>query len=293
MIKSMTSYAAYEKVFEDISITVEVKTYNGKFLDVILKAYPYSYNFFEDKIKKVVSDYIVIGRVEIRLTIKNNASDYVTFSIDKQKAKNYYEACLKLCEILKLDTSILPELVLKHPNIIQQEEPNVDYEKLLEPISFCIKKALEDLNIMREKEGDFIASDIKTRIAFIKEKLKLIEAEAEGVTKAYRKKLIERIEKLIDTVNIDENRIAQEIAIFADKSDITEEIIRAYSHLRQFQNFIDSEASEGRKINFIIQELNREFNTIGSKTAEFNIASMVIEIKAELEKIREQIQNVE
>ncbi|MBW1650206.1 MAG: YicC family protein [Deltaproteobacteria bacterium] len=293
MIKSMTSYATYEKAFEDISVTVEIKTYNGRFLDAVLKAYPYSYNIFEDKIKKIVSDYIVRGRVEIRLKIENKAPESVKFSIDKQKAENYYAALLEICETLNLNASVLPKLVLKHPGIIKPEEPDADHEKLLEPIIFCIKKALEDLNIMRKKEGDFIAADLKTRIAFIKEKLNAIEAEASEVTKAYGKKLMERIKDIVDMIDIDENRIAQESAIFADKSDITEEIVRARSHLKQFENFIDADASEGRKINFLIQELNREFNTIGSKTTEFKAASIVIEVKAELEKIREQIQNAE
>ena len=139
MIKSMTSYAAYEKTFEDISATVEIKTYNGRFLDTVLKAYPYSYNIFEDKIKKTVSDYILRGRVEIMLKIENNSEASAKFSVDKQKAKSYYTACRNICETLNLDTSILPELVLKHPGIIKPEEPDADYEKLLEPIMFCIK----------------------------------------------------------------------------------------------------------------------------------------------------------
>ncbi len=293
MIKSMTSYAAYEKTFEEASVNVEMKTYNSRYLDITLKANPYSYNIFEDKIKKITSNHIVRGRVEIRLKIENNAGDGAQFTTDTQKAKNYYQAALTICKDLNLDASVLPQLVLKYPDVIKQEEPDTNYEKLYEPIIFCIKEALKDLDIMKKKEGDFIAADLKTRITFIKEKLDIIETEAKESAMTRQKKLIDRIKNIIDTIDIDENRIAQETAILADKSDITEEIVRARSHLKQFQNFIDAETSEGRKINFLIQEINREFNTIGSKTTEIIVSSIVIEIKAELEKIREQIQNAE
>ncbi len=293
MIRSMTAFARSEKMEKKFSIVIEIKSYNHRYLDIALRV-PNGYLALEGKIKDFVTDSITRGRVEIIITIKEDIQDTLAFEINEPKAVKYYDALVRLKEMLKLDGEVSLDLLVNQEEIIKPIWMSKDLSAAWTAVRGCLHEALNDLDGMRRQEGEALAKDFDKRLARIEHYIDQIESDSVDLMQHYQTRLRARLSTLTKgVVDLEPERIMQEAAFLAERSDITEEIVRAKSHLRQFRLFMDSEEPGGRKLNFLLQELNREFNTIGSKTESSNAVHKVVEVKSELEKIREQVMNVE
>ena len=293
MIKSMTGFAVADKTADAITVTADMRAYNNRHLDVVLRIPP-SYMVLEDKIKALVAKRIARGRVEIKLQIKDESEQAAAFEIDRPRANALYNILKHLKTEFDLGGAISIENLVSLGGIIKPVEPADEPGSLWETISDCLSQGLDGLEHMRQKEGDFIAADLSARLDFIEQSTAEIKQVSQAVLAQYQERLKERIAVLTrDTVEIDPARLAQEAAFLADRSDISEEIVRAESHLKQFRRIMAAEEPAGRKFNFLLQELNREYNTIGAKIGHADTSHKIVNIKSELEKIREQIQNIE
>jgi uncharacterized protein (TIGR00255 family) len=293
MIKSMTGFAAAEVIDGDISVSADIRAVNSRYLDLALRIPP-NYAGLEEKIKAVVNRKIARGRLEVKIQIKDATEGGVSFEIDWARAEGMYAALNQLADQLGLDSDITVDHLLSVGGMIKPVDTIDDSDKAWQTVDACLSRAIADLETMRCKEGDFIANDLFARLDLIETSLMDIKSSSADLIERYQERLKERIAVLTqETVEIDAARLAQEAAFLADRSDISEEIVRAESHIEQFRQIMRSDESGGRKLNFLLQELHREFNTIGSKIGHAETAHKVVEVKAELEKIREQIQNVE
>ncbi len=293
MIKSMTAYARSDFTAPALSIAVEIRGYNSRHLDTALKLY-HRYALLEDKIKKTLSRAVTRGRVEIRVSITETVENQQLFTINAPMADAYYETLSALKNRLHLTADISLELLATRSGIIDTADPEVNTDAIWPHLETCLNTALADFDAMKKTEGTALEADLKERLAFIESRIDEIESRADGLLPVYQEKLKNRITALTQgMVEIDPARIAQEAAFLADKSDISEELVRARSHLMQFRAMMKEAASCGRSLNFLIQEFNREFNTMGSKAADADIVHVIVAAKTELEKIREQIQNIE
>ena len=293
MIKSMTGFADYKMEVNDISAFVEIRSYNSKHLDINFKT-SYLYRSFESKIKDLVSKKITRGRIEISLRVINNSEHIYAFDVNEGKAKSYYDALVKLKKLLDIPGEISLELMIGAGEMIKPAEIETDMTEEWIIIKKAVNGALLDIDTMRQREGDFITDDFKKRLQYLHGAINKIENEAIDLIPFYQERLKERISILTKgVVDIDPARIAQEASFLADKSEISEEIVRAKSHIEQFITIMDSDEPAGRKLNFLMQELNREFNTMGSKAGNSKVSHIIVDVKSELEKIREQVQNIE
>lgn len=293
MIRSMTAFSGAEKTSEKMTVSIEIRSYNSRYLDVILRL-PQSYNGLEEGIKAMIGEKIARGRIELRIQIRDESEEAYRFDIDEPKAKAYHQAIVRLREILGIDSPITMEMMAGMNSIIRPADTEKDGDKLWSVLQSCVAEAIDGLNAMRKAEGDFIAKDLTERLNHIRACAESIEVSSDGLLLLYQERLKERISALTGgMVEIDPARIAQEAAFLADRSDISEEIVRVKSHIGQFRTIMDSPEPGGRKLNFLLQEFNREFNTIGSKTTKAQVSHIVVEVKSELEKMREQVQNIE
>ena len=293
MMKSMTAYARSEKTADKINISTEIRSYNSRYLDVSLRIM-HGFNVLEEKIKALIIEKIARGRIEMSLQINDGSDEAYNFEINIPKAKAYYDRLVQLQDQLGLHSEIAVDLLVREGGVIRSEEIGRDMDAVWPVVRDCVDEALNNLVEMRKKEGAFIALDITGRINRIEESIHLIEKESSDLLFHYQQRLKERIAALTrGMVEVDPERITQEAAFLADKSDISEEIVRVTSHIKQFRTIMNSEEPAGRKLNFLLQELHREFNTMGSKTEKAHVSHTVVEVKSELEKIREQLQNVE
>ncbi len=293
MIYSMTAFSHAEKKEKDLSVSVEIRSYNSKNLDIALRLH-HGYMVFEDRIKNLLKDGLTRGRIEIKVVVLDQSEEACAFDVDEVRAAAYHKALVRLKDKLKLEVDIPIDILARANGVIVPADPDRELEENWPAIKDCLIAALADLKSMREKEGAFIHKDFFERLEYIERNIDLIKEESTDLLVHYRDRLKERISALANgIVDIDPGRIAQEAAFLADRSDITEEIVRALSHIQQFRTIIESDVPAGRKLNFLLQELNREFNTMGSKTGKADVAHRVVDVKTELEKIREQVQNIE
>lgn len=293
MIKSMTAFSRVEQTVDHFSSIIEIRSYNSRYLDVVARI-TRGYLILEDRIKSMISKKVTRGRIEINVQIEDNLDETLEFDLDTGRAKAYHEVLLKLKNLCNIKTEVGLDFLAGTTGIITHKEKERDMDACWHVVEKCLAKAIEDLNHMRSREGTNIATDMAKRIDYIEKSLIQIRDKSDDLLDYYQKRLKERIGSLAKgIVELEPARIAQEAAFLADKSDISEEIIRVESHLEQFREISNSEDSSGRKLNFLLQELNREFNTIGSKTEKAHISHIVVDVKSELEKIREQVQNVE
>jgi len=293
MIKSMTAYARSEKKEKKLSVTTEIRSYNSRYLDIALRV-PHGYHIMEDKIKGLIAEHITRGRIEISVQIREDAEEQMAFEINEPLAAAYYKALVHLKSKFDIDDEINLDLLTSAAGIIKPAEIDRDMETYWGVVKDCIAGALFELDTMRKKEGNFIFRDVAGRLDYIEQCIHQIESQAEELMPIYQERLKERISALTNgMLDIDPARIAQEAALFADRSDISEEIVRAGSHIKQFREIMTSDEPGGRKLNFLLQEFNREFNTMGAKASNASVSHIIVEVKSELEKIREQIQNVE
>ncbi|MCK4388632.1 MAG: YicC family protein [Desulfobacterales bacterium] len=289
----MTAFGRAEKTTEGRIYTAEIRSVNSRYGDIIVRV-PSQLLPIEDQIKKLVATRISRGRVEVIIKVKNGSQAVPDIHIDLPLAKAYHGALCELNETLQMEEKIGLQTLLGVRGIITATEPEEDLGKTWSVLSSCIREALENIDAMRISEGMAIYQDFQKRLQSVEESLSRIKAMAPSILSQYHDRLKERIITLTQgTVEIDPNRLVQEAAFLADRSDVTEEIVRAESHLKQFRSMIESEDPTGRALDFLLQELNREVNTIGSKGGDVQLSHIVVELKSELEKLREQVQNVE
>ncbi len=293
MAKSMTGFGIGECKNENYSITVECKTINHKYLDINPRM-PRNISFLEDKLRILLKDYLKRGRVDIFVKFEKINSSGTNLIYDEDLALQYFNILNRIKSEFKIMEEICVTDISKFPEVVKVSEVEEDDELMWKMLSEATEISLKNLCEMRLAEGKKLEKDIIERTVTLSKNILKIEKYADTVEIEYKEKLNNRIKELLeDPSAIDESRIAQEVAIFADKSSITEEVVRFKSHINQLRDTIVSDDSIGRKMDFLIQEMNRETNTIGSKTSNINITNLVIDIKSELEKIREQIQNIE
>lgn len=293
MIKSMTAFASAENMQDNLTVAVVIRSYNSKSLDIALHIHN-KYIYLEDKIKRLIPEWLARGRIEIKVRIVDDSEAAEAFDVNEPMAVAYHNALIRLKSILDIDTKISLDSMANIAGLIKPAENEIDIETCWDVTKNCMTKAMNDLCLMRQKEGDFIKNDIENRIDCIEKTVKKITEISDDLLPHYQNRLKERIHALTKgLVELDTGRIAQEAAFLADKSDISEEIERVVSHINQFRTIMNSNEPSGRKLIFLLQEFNREFNTMGAKTGNLTAAYMIVDTKTELEKIREQLQNVE
>ena len=293
MIKSMTAFSQVSKTTDAITIDVTIRSYNSRHLDIALYS-PDACQMFEEDIKKIIAGIHDRGRIEIRLAVQDDETDLDQFEVDEAKVSAYFKALKKIKDDLELTSDISITHILSAKNMIVPSKKEFDPDRLWQAIGPTVEAAGIQLDVMRKKEGENLYADLAERMDYIEDNLKQIEKGAADIPPIYKQRLMERITYLTsETDGLDSVRLSQEAAILADKSDVSEEIVRLYSHINQFRDILDSENSQGRKLNFLIQEFNRELNTIGAKAGNADLSHKVVDLKSELEKIREQVQNIE
>ena len=291
MIKSMTGFGRGKYENEGRTYTVEIKSVNHKYSDINVRL-PRFLNSVEDKIRKRVAEVISRGKIDIFVSFENYSSKGTTIRINKELAKEYIKELKSLAEEadLRFDLSVID--VSKFPEILKLEDEDND-ELIGQEVMIALDDALEKFVSMREVEGQKLVEDIERRIYLIQDKVNEVTKFSSTLVEEYMTRLQTRVNELLAPGTVDETRLMQEIVIFSDKSSIEEELTRLKSHISQFLELIKQSSPIGKKIDFLIQEINREVNTIGSKANSLDITNIVIEIKTEVENIREQIQNIE
>ena len=292
MVKSMTGYGRAEEVFDGCTITVELRSVNNRYLDCSVRI-PRLYLFAEEAVKARVQGVISRGKVDVFVTLDNAGAGRVRVCVNKPVADGYYAALKQLAEEYGLSGEISVSLLSHFPEVLLAEKAEEDPEQVAGNICRVLDRALADFDRMRAREGERLKEDILSRAALIEEKVSLIEARSPQTVSEYRAKLEERMNEVLSNTQLDPARILTEAAIFADKVAVDEETVRLRSHTEQLREMLSKGGAVGRKLDFLIQEFNREANTIGSKCSDIGIAGQVVDIKAEIEKIREQVQNIE
>ena len=296
MVRSMTGYGRGIYSDNQRSITVEVKAVNHRYCDITVKM-PRKYSFAEEKIKAAAKEVMRRGKIEIGVSIDNFGKSETDVNLNLEVAKRYYDALTRLGQSFELsgDGQVPLSLLAGMTDVLTTVPAADDEEEFTRELMAALKEGLGGISAMRTVEGEKLALDILKRADIIENTKNLIAERAPKIEREYKEKLKARITELLDgSVEVPEDRLALEAAIFADKANITEEIVRLGSHIDQLRTFINGdEETVGKKIDFLVQEMNREANTIGSKSNDMDITSWMLELKAEIEKIREQVQNIE
>lgn len=292
MIKSMTGYGRAQQTLEGMNISVEIKSVNHRYFEFSSKT-PRTYGFLDEKLKSYFQSKIARGKVECFVYIESLENEDCTVAVNASLANGYINALRELSEKFSLENDITVTSLAKYYDIFSVHKAEADEEKIWNCVRSVADSALESFLSMREREGEKLKADILSRCDTIIENVAFIEERSPKTVEEYNAKLLERMKNLLGDVHIDEQRILTEAAIYADKIAVAEETVRLRSHVSQMHEFMNSEVAIGRKADFLVQEFNREANTIGSKAQDVEIAKKVIDIKAEIEKIREQVQNIE
>ena len=288
----MTGYGRGEANLNGRPITVELRSVNNRYLDCTVKL-PRIYVFAEDAVKSRVQSRISRGKVDVYITIGPSANGDVAISVNKPVADGYYAALKDLRDTYGLRDDISVSLLSRFQDVFLVEKTQEDLEALSADICSVLDLALDDFDAMRTREGEKLCQDVRSRAATIEGLVSKVEKRSPGIVADYRAKLVARMNEVLQNTQIDESRILTEAAIYADKVAVDEETVRLRSHLSQLDHMLSQGGAIGRKLDFLIQEFNREANTIGSKCSDIETAGYVVDIKAEIEKIREQIQNIE
>ena len=292
MVKSMTGYGRARQTLNGRDITVEVRSVNNRYLDCTVKV-PRTYIFAEDSVKARVQKAVSRGKVDVFITIDAAAADETVVAVNEPLARGYYEALTRLKDMFSLEDGLNAVTLAKFPDVLTVTKAEEDLESVAADICAVLDEALAAYNAMRTVEGGKLREDIAGRADTIEAVVGKVEERSPQTVVAYREKLLARMQEVLQSTAIDESRILTEAAIFADKIAVDEETVRLRSHLSQLRTMLESDQPIGRKLDFLIQEVNRECNTIGSKCNDLTIAQDVVNMKAEVEKIREQVQNIE
>ena len=291
-MKSMTGYGKSKLEINGRSYTVEIKSVNHRYCDVNVRL-PRNISFYENEVKKIISNNVSRGKIDVFIEYANYTNEGKDVIINKDLAKLYIKELKELAAEEGLNDSFRITEITKMPDVLQIKVDEGENDVILQELMQCLKEATNNFINMRLEEGKKIREDLVKRLNHIKEMVEEIFKNTTGLIEEYVVKLGDKIKEILKTDIIDETRLSQEIVIFADKSSIQEELTRLNSHIQQFEALIYREGAIGKKLDFIIQEMNRESNTIASKSVKLEITNLVIEIKTELEDIREQIQNIE
>lgn len=292
MVKSMTGYGRARESKSNRDITVELRSVNNRYLDCTVKM-PRAYIFAEDAVKARVQKAISRGKVDVFVTIDSKGADEAVVTVNESLAKGYFQALKQISGLLGLTDEISTAAIAKFPDVLTVTKAEEDLESIAADICAVLDEALENYNTMRATEGGKLAADISGRLDTIEALTGKVEQRSPETVKEYREKLTARMLEVLQSTTIDEARILTEAAIYADKIAVDEETVRLRSHVSQLRDMLVSNEPMGRKMDFLIQEVNRESNTIGSKCNDIAIARDVVALKAEVEKIREQVQNIE
>lgn len=293
MIVSMTGYGRAEVSKKDITATVEVRSVNSRYLEVTTRL-PRTLSHRENDVKEVVKSYVTRGKVSVLVSLAVETNGALPVKINVDAAKAYYKLLDRLRKEVKLKEPVNLSHLLQFSEVLEGAEENEVGEREWQVVEQALHKAMKEFNVMRAKEGKELAKDLKKRIEWIDSTVDRIEKLSKERIPEERKRLQERVAQLLgDKTVIDQNRLELEVALLSDKLDVTEECVRYHSHNKFFLETMVKEEAAGRKLNFLVQEMNREANTIGSKSSDSTIAHLVVQLKEELEKIREQLQNVE
>ena len=289
---SMTGYGRARQMIGNKEITVELRSVNHRFLEYSSRV-PRAYAYLEDKLKNLVKESVSRGKVDVFVTIDATGADETVVSINEALARGYYEALTRLKESFGLEGSITPDMLAKFPDVLTVTKAEEDVDAIAADICAVLDSALASYNEMRAVEGAKLAEDVGSRADTIEETVGRVEQRSPETVAAYRQRLETKMMEVLQSATIDESRILTEAAIFADKVAVDEETVRLHSHMAQLRTMLAGDIPVGRKLDFLVQEINRECNTIGSKCNDLTIAQDVVNMKAEVEKIREQIQNIE
>ena len=292
MIKSMTGYGRAREVLNKRDITVEVRSVNNRYLDCTVKM-PRMYAFAEDAVKQHVQKAISRGKVDVFITVDASAADVAKVTVNRELAAQYAAALRELAGVCGTESHVTPEQLSRFPDVLTVTKADEDLETVSADLCAVLDKALAAYNEMRAVEGAKLAEDIGNRLVFIENYTSQVEERSPQTVAEYRAKLTARMQEVLQSTTIDQQRILTEAAIYADKVAVDEETVRLRSHVAQLRTMLTSDEPMGRKMDFLIQEVNRESNTIGSKCNDITIAQVVVGLKAEVEKMREQVQNVE
>lgn len=292
MIKSMTGYGSAKGDVNGLVITVELKSVNNRFLDCSVRM-PRSFLFAEDTVKSVVQQHISRGKVDVFVSVDSSLAGDMAVKVNEPLLKGYMEALQHIAEEYSLPNDLSAVTVSRFPDVLIVEKKEMDAEAITAGIREITERALADFDAMRLREGEKLRDDVLNRLSVIDGLVSTVEREAPKTVEEYRSRLEQKMAEVLGTAGIDENRILMEAALFADHIAVDEETVRLRSHMAQLRTMINGQSPIGRKIDFLIQEFNREANTTGSKCQNSDIAHVVVDLKSEIEKIREQIQNIE
>lgn len=292
MIKSMTGYGKNTQMLSGREITVEIKSVNHRFFEFSAR-FPRAFGFLEERIKSYVQSRVSRGKIEVNVSIVNVEAQDTKIAVNEEVAKGYIEALRSLCEPLGVVDDIRLSSVARFPDVFTITKADTDEEMLWNDVKSVLENAVDAFCQMREREGENLKKDFENRLVNIENFVKNVEERSPKRVEEYRERLYKKISEVLSNTSIDENRVITEVAIFADKVAVDEETVRLKSHIEQFREILALDEPIGKKLDFLIQEFNREANTIGSKSQDTEGARYVVSIKSEIEKIREQIQNVE
>lgn len=292
MLKSMTGFGRAVEEIDGYVITVEIKSVNHRYFDFSSRI-PRQYGFLDDKLKSYINSKVSRGKVECYVSVEALDTEDAAVVINKTLASAYVKALKELSGEYSLKEDFGTAFVSRLPDVFVLKKADEDEEKIWQLVKSVTDEAIEKFIQMRAVEGAKMKEDVASRAEYILDCVSFIEERSPQTVKEYNDKLVERVHEIIGDVSLDEQRIIQEVAVYADKVAVAEETVRLRSHIAQLKTFLESEEPIGRKMDFLVQEINRETNTIGSKANDVDIARKVVDIKAEAEKIREQIQNIE
>ena len=289
---SMTGYGSAKGSVEGQEITVELKSVNNRYLDCSVRL-PRNFLFAEDTVKQAVSAGISRGKVDVFVSAQASQDSGTVVSVNEGLARGYHDAVARIAETLGLESGLNAFSLARFPDVLTVERRELDKDKAAAALSDITAKAVEEFNAMREREGERLRRDMLGKLETIEGLVSVVEERSPQTVKEYRERLEARLRDILADRSLDEQRVITEAAIFADRTAVDEETVRLRSHIAQFRTMLEEGSPIGRKMDFLVQEFNRESNTIGSKCSDASLAKVVVDLKSEIEKIREQLQNVE
>lgn len=292
MTKSMTGYGRSEQFIGERKIAFEIRSVNHRYIDLNFRI-PRAYSFLEEYIRAVIPNYVLRGKVDIFVNIENFGETSKTVRIDDGLAKGYVDAVRYLSESYGLEYDLKSTALAKMTDVLTVEKNPEDKQEVWDAVQPVLEEACRDFVAMRQREGERIAKNLLQRKEYLLTLVEKIEEQMPKILENYKQRLQTKVRDLLENNTVDENRLMTEVAIFADKVATDEEIVRLKSHFVEFETILNADSASGRKLDFLIQEMNREINTIGSKANDLEVTKLVVEVKSEIEKLREQIQNIE
>lgn len=289
---SMTGYGSAKGSVEGQEITVELKSVNNRYLDCSIRL-PRNFLFAEDTVKQAVSAGVSRGKVDVFVSAQASQDSGTVVSVNEELARGYRDAVARIAESLGLESGLNAFSLARFPDVLTVERRELDKDKAAAALSEITAKAVEEFNAMREREGERLRRDMLGKLETIEGLVSVVEERSPQTVKEYRERLEARLRDILADRSLDEQRVITEAAIFADRTAVDEETVRLRSHIAQFRTMLEEGSPIGRKMDFLVQEFNRESNTIGSKCSDASLAKVVVDLKSEIEKIREQLQNVE